>query len=154
MVLGREAADVSTLDGVRRRAHPSLQRGRRDPRITTPGSRNERFKWFVLKHPLRSRRQSQLPFHLKMSVAHAIFEVKDTLILLCPHCTHIHQIPALTGRLVPVPAACDATLTYCIGPTMKESSFEIAIRDYERELERKRKQCQARRDKSKKDNES
>jgi hypothetical protein len=75
-----------------------------------------------------------------MSVAHCFYSSPTSpIIVLCPHCSQIHEHPASTGRLVEIPAACDGSLTYSISATMKEVAVVSALKGYFYDLERKRK---------------
>ena len=84
-----------------------------------------------------------------MNSAHALLEVADLVVVLCPHCSALHQHPASTGRLIATPALCDPGKHYSILPTMKSKSYVAAIKSYYAELERKRRIGQEKRDKLK-----
>lgn len=83
------------------------------------------------------------------ATAHALLEVADLVVVLCPHCSALHQHPASTGRLIPTPAPCDPAKHYNILPTMKPKSYVAAVKSYYTELERKRRIGQEKRDKLK-----
>lgn len=73
--------------------------------------------------------------------AYAILHSGNDLFICCPHCNEIHKLNAAeTPRLIPIPAACDATQNYTISAIVKPKSLIAALhlRDYE--LARKRKQ--------------
>jgi len=88
---------------------------------------------------------------MSTQTAYALYEINEELLILCPHCSEIHQIPKNTGRLVPIPAFCNAALTYIVSPTLKHKSFVSAMKGYVYDLERKRMKKQNQRDSAKKD---
>ena len=78
--------------------------------------------------------------------AHAILDVADLVVVLCPHCNALHNHPASIGRMTNVPAVCDSSKTYQILLTIKPRSVATAFKRYFYELDRKRVISQKKRD--------
>ena len=81
------------------------------------------------------------------TTAFAIRDIADTVIVLCPLCSQIHEHPSATGRLtVQTPAPCAPDQTYAISATMRDVSFASAIKGYIYDLDKKKRSNQRARD--------
>lgn len=57
------------------------------------------------------------------AIATCIYELPDSIMVVCPHCEGIHLLPLDTGRLAPIPAACDGGKEYAVSATLKAKSL-------------------------------
>ena len=75
--------------------------------------------------------------------AQAIYDDEAGVIVVCPLCEKMHKHSSTTGRLINIPAMCDASRFYKISATMRPKSVYSAMRGYIYDLNRRRKPASA-----------